>query len=613
MLRRRSDLFWLSVYTLMLFVASLQLFAQTDASLAAPHLIVSQPGEQAFVDWARRNAIPLKTVEAWHGFDDMAPLGNIVGNARIVELGEATHGTREFFQMKHRMVEYLATQKGFTIFSIEANMPEAYRLNDFVLNGIGDPKQLLKGMYFWTWDTEEVLDMILWMREFNRSGKGRIEFTGFDMQTPTLPLETVRQFVEKYDPAYSGTLESSYKDVSNLTSGSGQSFGVATAKFPVQAAAAGHHIRYSGYIKTQNIERGYAGLWWRVDSPKGTQPLAFDNMQDRGAKGTTPWTRYEISLDVPASAHAIYFGVLHPGDGAAWFDSLQIDIDGIPYKDATAFDLDFESDSPRGFSTSGKGYIVELDKTIAHSGRQSLQSRYVNPAANSQHPANTTQIEDACQNVFDHLTGSRSRFLAAGAPVKDTDWAIQNARLVLQFTQLNSGEPQARGVRDRSMAENIEWIADQNPGAKLIVWAHNGHVGYAPFSGIDSMGSHLRKTFGPQIVSFGFAFNQGSFRAFEKGKSVHPFTVNPAPDGSWDQALAATGIPLFALDLRRIPLAAFDSGPAARWLEEEHPSRSIGAVYADTVPDHYWSNTRQQDVFDAIFFVEKTSASQPVP
>ena len=55
-------------------------------------------------------------------------------------------------------------------------MPEAFRLNDFVLRGEGDPKELLKGMYFWTWNTQEVLDMILWMRAFNMSGKGRIEF-----------------------------------------------------------------------------------------------------------------------------------------------------------------------------------------------------------------------------------------------------------------------------------------------------------------------------------------------------------------------------------------------------------------------------------------------------
>jgi erythromycin esterase len=137
-----------------------------------------ESGDEATVHWLRQNAIPVQTVEAGHGFADLQPLGKVVGDARIVELGEATHGTREFFQFKHRMIEYLVSQKDFTIFSIEANMPEAYRLNDFVLNGNGDPKELLKGMYFWTWNTEEVLDMILWMREFNKSGKGRIEFNG---------------------------------------------------------------------------------------------------------------------------------------------------------------------------------------------------------------------------------------------------------------------------------------------------------------------------------------------------------------------------------------------------------------------------------------------------
>src|SRR5579872_5188860 len=163
--------------------------------------------------WIRAHAIPIQTVEAGHGFGDLQPLAKVVGDARIVSLGEATHGTREFFQLKHRLIEFLASQKGFTIFSIEANMPEAYRLNDFVLHGNGDPKQLLKGMYFWTWNTEEVLDMILWMREFNRSGKGRIEFTGFDMQTPTVAMDIVRTFVTAHDRTYEATLNPIYSEI----------------------------------------------------------------------------------------------------------------------------------------------------------------------------------------------------------------------------------------------------------------------------------------------------------------------------------------------------------------------------------------------------------------
>ena len=122
------------------------------------------------------------------------------------------------------------------------------------------------------------------------------------------------------------TLDLDWKDAA---SGDPASFGVASATFPV-AAAAGHHIRFSGYIKTENITNGYAGLWWRVDGDGGKE-LAFDNMASRGAKGTTSWTPYEISLDVPADARKIRFGVLHPGNGTAWFDSLAIEVDGAPY------------------------------------------------------------------------------------------------------------------------------------------------------------------------------------------------------------------------------------------------------------------------------------------
>src|SRR6202011_3858905 len=96
------------------------------ALLALP--AVRAADDQPVVDWIASHAVRLETPEAGHGFADMQPLKKMVGAARIVSLGEATHGSREFFQLKHRMLEFLATEMGFTIFSIEANMPEAYRL-----------------------------------------------------------------------------------------------------------------------------------------------------------------------------------------------------------------------------------------------------------------------------------------------------------------------------------------------------------------------------------------------------------------------------------------------------------------------------------------------------
>jgi erythromycin esterase-like protein len=196
------------------------------------HAQTNEGRSQAFVDWAKRHAIPLKTVEAGHGFEDMEPLRGVVDSARIVALGEATHGTREFFQMKHRMVEFLATQMGFTIFSIEANLPEASRLNDFVVKGNGDPKQLLKGMYFWTWNTEEVLNMILWMREFNRSGKGHIEFAEFDMQSPSASIDLVQRFVLVHDMPYFDVVHKVYADVKKVKPAEQRPAGVLRATLP---------------------------------------------------------------------------------------------------------------------------------------------------------------------------------------------------------------------------------------------------------------------------------------------------------------------------------------------------------------------------------------------
>jgi erythromycin esterase len=64
-------------------------------------------------EWIASHAIRLTTPQAGHGFKDMEPLKQAIGDARIVSLGEATHGTREFFQLKHRMLEFLATEMGF--------------------------------------------------------------------------------------------------------------------------------------------------------------------------------------------------------------------------------------------------------------------------------------------------------------------------------------------------------------------------------------------------------------------------------------------------------------------------------------------------------------------
>ena len=94
--------------------------------LAAQDVPALPAGDTAAVRaWIRNHAIALTTVEAGNGFADLQPLRQIVGDARIVALGEATHGTREFFQLKHRLLEFLVSEMDFNIFAIEASLPEA--------------------------------------------------------------------------------------------------------------------------------------------------------------------------------------------------------------------------------------------------------------------------------------------------------------------------------------------------------------------------------------------------------------------------------------------------------------------------------------------------------
>lgn len=119
--------------------------------------------------------------------------------------------------------------------------------------------------------------------------------------------------------AYSGN--NSGKIISDQA---GSSFGSIAYKIP--ANYKGKTIKLEGYMKIENVEKGFAGLLLRIDG-NGTS-LVFDNMQTQNIAGTKDWQKYSITLDYPVEAENIFIAGILTGKGEAWFDDFVLTIDG---------------------------------------------------------------------------------------------------------------------------------------------------------------------------------------------------------------------------------------------------------------------------------------------
>ncbi|MBK6445181.1 MAG: erythromycin esterase family protein [Bacteroidetes bacterium] len=117
--------------------------------------------------------------------DELIPLEKFFKEKKVIGMGEATHGTKEFFNMKAKMFKFLATYCGYKVFSIEATYGGTLKINDYVLYGKGDVLSAMKGMEFWTWDTEELRDLIEWIKQYNtqKAENDKLKFYGFDCQS----------------------------------------------------------------------------------------------------------------------------------------------------------------------------------------------------------------------------------------------------------------------------------------------------------------------------------------------------------------------------------------------------------------------------------------------
>src|SRR5215204_1086389 len=139
---------------------------------------------------------------------DYDPLLGLVGASRFALLGEASHGTHEFYAERAEVTKRLIAEKGFTAVAVEADWPDAYRVNRYVRGESedADARAALGGFKrfpVWMWRNTVVVEFVEWLRAYNDAlpaGKPKVGFYGLDLYSLYTSIEAVLGYLERVDP-----------------------------------------------------------------------------------------------------------------------------------------------------------------------------------------------------------------------------------------------------------------------------------------------------------------------------------------------------------------------------------------------------------------------------
>ena len=177
-------------------------------------------------------------IDAPAGIPPRETLEEFVGDARIVLIGESSHGTHEFYEARAAITKWLIEEKGFCAVAAEADWPDAYRVNRYV-HGIGEDKtadEALSGFErfpAWMWRNTVVRDFVDWLRARNRlnesNGQRQAGFYGLDLYSLHRSMHEVVTYLEKVDPKAATRARARYACFDHASADDGQAYGFAAA------------------------------------------------------------------------------------------------------------------------------------------------------------------------------------------------------------------------------------------------------------------------------------------------------------------------------------------------------------------------------------------------
>jgi len=166
--------------------------------------------------------------------DGLAPLLDLIGDARLVLIGEATHGTEEFYRIRANLTQALIQSKQFNIVAVEADWPDAYRVNRWVRHLTREPEPAVALDDFirfprWMWRNTVVVDFVEWLRHYNakRMTGDRAGFYGLDLYSLHRSMDAVLTYLSKVDPEGANRARRRYACFEQFGDDAAQAYGYA--------------------------------------------------------------------------------------------------------------------------------------------------------------------------------------------------------------------------------------------------------------------------------------------------------------------------------------------------------------------------------------------------
>lgn len=229
---------------------------------------------------------------------DYDGLLDLVGTARFVLLGEATHGTHEFYAERARITQRLVHEKGFNAVAVEADWPDAYRVNRYV-RGEGDDAhagQALSGFQrfpAWMWRNTDVSHFVEWLRRHNLVSREKVGFYGLDLYSLFTSMQEVLRYLDEVDPNAAQEARRRY------------------ACFDHYAQDSQHYGYAAGIGMSASCEQGV------VDQLRQLQQRAFDYMQADGAAAEDAFFYAQQNARLVKNAEE-YYRTMFRGRVSSW-------------------------------------------------------------------------------------------------------------------------------------------------------------------------------------------------------------------------------------------------------------------------------------------------------